>query len=328
MLVGIVGTGFISEMFVEASKQINIEIVAVYGRSLEKSLEFAKKYNVKRAYDDYCSFLECAQIDTVYIALPNSLHYKYSIKALKHVKNVIVEKSFCSNCIEFDKIVKVAEENNVFIIEMDRVLSLPNYKFMSDNLNLIGTVRVIETNVCQYSRKYDAFLKGIIHPVFTTQFSGGALMDLGVYAVHAVVGLLGMPKNISYHAKLTSAGVDINGTLIMEYESAIATIVVAKNSYAKKFFMIQGENGCFVGNDNPCNITQLSLVGPSGVKDVTVEQTLAVMSYTLEDIKRIIDEKDYETYRERLQHSHNVMKVMDEARKKANIIFEADTQKR
>ncbi len=324
MKVGIVGTGFISEMFVDASKQTNIEIVAVYGRMLEKTMEFAKKYDIRRSYDDYCCFLECSQMDTVYIALPNSLHYEYSTKALKHAKNVIVEKSFCSNCIEFDKIVKVAEENNVFIIEMDRVLSLPNYKFIRENLNLIGSVRVIETNVCQYSRKYDAFLRGIIHPVFTTQFSGGALMDLGVYSVHAVVGLLGMPKKISYHAQLTSTGVDINGTLVMEYESAIATIVVGKNSYAKKFFIIQGENGCFVGNDNPCNITQLSLVSSSSVKDITVEQKLAVMSYTLEDIKRIIDVKDNEAYKERLQHSRNVMKVMDEARKKANVIFEAD----
>ncbi|MBQ3384631.1 MAG: Gfo/Idh/MocA family oxidoreductase [Erysipelotrichaceae bacterium] len=324
MKVGVLGTGDISHAFMVAAEIADVITEAVYHREIEKAVKFQNRYNISKAYDDYDEFLADDSFDTVYVGLPNGLHYQYGMKALEHDKNAILEKPFCSNVREFNELLETANRKGKFVIEMDRVQSLPNFKSMKDHLKDIGPVSVASANYSQYSRKFDAYINGTVGNVFTTKFSGGALMDLGVYPVNAFIALFGMPKKVSYNVTKLPTGVDISGTLLMEYENFNATVIVSKNSIGNKHIMIQGERGSILTETAPSVIEDLKLITRKEITDISCPQPYDGFAYTLIDIRDIIDNKDMEHYSRRLKQTKSVVTVLEYARKSAGIVFEAD----
>ncbi|MGI6510612.1 MAG: Gfo/Idh/MocA family protein [Erysipelotrichaceae bacterium] len=100
MKVGIVGSGLIVDTlfeFIKDLKQIEIMAITATARSIDKLNKLAKEHNIEYVYTDYQQFLENDQYDTVYLGVPNHLHYRMAKQALSAGKNVIVEKPFTSN---------------------------------------------------------------------------------------------------------------------------------------------------------------------------------------------------------------------------------------
>ena len=103
--VGLLGTGNISELFVQATKNVEgIEATAVFNRDQLKANIFADQHRIKKAYNDINVMLNDEEINCIYIGLPNSMHFDYAIKALKAGKTTIIEKPFVSTLVEFDQI--------------------------------------------------------------------------------------------------------------------------------------------------------------------------------------------------------------------------------
>ena len=124
--------------------------------------------------------LEQADIDTVYIAVPNHLHASFTLQALAAGKHVIVEKPFASTDAEVAQVIEEARARGLFVYEAVSTLYLPNYLRIKEWLPRIGTVKIVTCNYSQYSSRYDAFCAGTVLPAFNPAMSGGALMDLGV----------------------------------------------------------------------------------------------------------------------------------------------------
>ncbi len=326
MKVGIIGTGSISERFVEACRVCEVEVNAVYNRHLAKAREFADQKYIPAAYNHYDTLLNEADVDTVYIALPNSLHFAYAKRAMKAGKNVLMEKPFCSNLREFNDLAVTAKENNVYIIEMDRVTCLPNFQVLKVHLDEIAPIRMISMDISQYSRKYDAYKNGEVANVFKAEYSGGALVDLGVYCVNLVTALMGMPENLIYVAEKNPEGVDLCGNLVMRYPGTRASITMSKNSIGRKDIAIQGENGTLFVDSNPQILNQITLVKRSGSEVISYEHDYNGDAYTLWEMKRIIDNRDYAAFDLRLAQSRKVMKVLCSARNSAGIVFDADSK--
>lgn len=326
MKVGIFGTGDISHAFMEAAGIAGVEVIAVYNRNYEKAQAFCEKYGLKACYDDPDQLVSNQEIDTVYVGMPNGLHYTCAMKGLEAGKNVIIEKPFCANLREFNELCSKADEKKRFIIEMDRIQSLPNFKAMKEHLDEVGFVSAVSANYSQYSRKYDAYLQGNVSNVFTTEFAGGALMDLGVYPINAIIALFGMPTKVIYRVNKLGTGVDIAGDLLMEYPGFHANVIVAKNSIGNKHIMIQGTEGSIITEDAPSTITNLTLMTRWGNKDISADQPYDGFAYTLMDIKNIIENRDMTAYSARRTQSRRVMTILDAARRSANIVFSADWQ--
>ena len=324
MKVGVLGTGNISSEFMAASQVAQVEVVGVFNRNYEKARDFADRYQIPMAYDDFDTLLQNEDIDTIYVGLPNGLHYDYAKKALQCGKNVLMEKPFCSTMKEFDELVVLAKKKDVFLIEMDRVTSLPNFQVLKYRMEQIGKVRAVNMDFCQYSRKYDAYLAGQKPNVFTTECSGGALMDLGVYCVNLAVALFGLPSNLVYVADKLESGVDVTGNLIMKYPECIVSIMVGKNSIGDKHTNIQGEAGTLMMDTVPSVISNIDLVTRNGSERVSEWQQYDGTTYTLFEMKRIIENNDKEAGALRLAQSRKVMKVLTTARRSAGIVFEAD----
>ncbi|MBR0385169.1 MAG: Gfo/Idh/MocA family oxidoreductase, partial [Erysipelotrichaceae bacterium] len=317
MKVGVLGTGNISTEFMEASKVAEVPVRAIYHRELQKAQNFADKWGIGKAYDDIDSFLADEDFDTVYIGLPNGLHYEYGKKALLAHKHVLMEKPFCSNLKEFDELVSISKMNHVYLIEMDRVTALPNFQIMKARLGELGKIRLVTIDFSQYSRKYDAYLSGEVSNVFTTKFSGGALYDLGVYCVNLVVLLFGKPANLLYIADKLETGVDVSGNLVLKYPHTVVSITVSKNSIGDKKTTIQGEKGSYISDNVPSVLPHVELVTRTGTQTISVEQPYNGTTYTLMEMKRIIDDRDTAASNLRLIQSRKVLQVLTSARKSA-----------
>jgi len=115
---GVVGTGYVAGNFAESIQYAkNAGRAAVVGRSMDKAGKFAEKYGFEAVYDDYDSMLRESQVDIVYIALPNNLHYEFVMKALDAGKHVLCEKPAADNARQFREMIGKAREKGLFFME-------------------------------------------------------------------------------------------------------------------------------------------------------------------------------------------------------------------
>jgi len=321
-----IGTSWITESFVMAaieSKQL--QLTGVYSRTEEKAKQMANTYNAPYFWTDLEEMAKSQEFEIVYIASPNSVHFEQTLTFLKNKKHVICEKPIFSNSAELAEAYRAAEENGVYLFEAIRNIHTPNFKILKENLHLAGKLRSTVIPYIQYSSRYDLFLKGEEPNIFSAKYSGGALVDLGVYPLYLAVGLFGKPNKISYHPVVLRSGVDGSGTLVLEYEEFVCTILCSKTSHSVLSCEIHGEEGTFVLAD-AAPISEINFIDShtKESKILSVEQEEQNMVYECINIAEIIVTKNDEEY-ERLKHwSEIVLRITEEARKQNNIIFDSE----
>ena len=322
MKLGILGTGMIAKEVLQFVNQLEFE--SIYILSTEKSIEKAKilaqKYNISKCFTNYDDML-ASDVDILYIALPNHLHYQFTKKALENSKHVILEKPSTSNFAQLNELITIAKNNNFYLLEAVNLYHLPAYKALKNDLNKIGKIKIVSLNYSQYSSRYNAFKQGNIMPVFDYKKSGGALMDINVYNVHASLGLFGEPKNVEYFPNIEK-GIDTSGILVMSYNDFKAVCIGAKDCNAQAICSIQGELGTISFIGSPSTLTEYKLILNNGI-----EQTYAIkkpehrLIYEFREFIRIINEKDDVLYNVLLKNSILSAKIIETARKKAGIYF-------
>lgn len=321
MKIGIIGSGFIVDVFVKNSKMYkDFELYAIWGRHEEKIKQFP---GFKLYTTDIDIFLNDKNIDVVYIALPNSLHFEYAYKALKANKHVLLEKPFCTNYSQATKLVSYAKKHKLLLYETIMTLHAPNYIKARSYLKNIGEIKVIDVNFSQYSRKYDKFLKGIIMPAFDYKLAGGALMDLGVYAIHFVVGMFGLPIKAHYFPNIIR-GIDTSGVLLLDYGDFKANLVFAKDCKTQPYAQIQGDKGYIRFNTTPSRCSNFKFVTNDGkTKEFNTKNDNEFSGWKslYGDFIKIYKKGDYKCCYELLKNTLMVQKVLDTSRESAKIKF-------
>lgn len=322
MKLGIIGSGMIVNDLLSFINELpQIELTAILGRiaSKEKIEKLVAKHHIKKAYYSYDELLNNPEIDTVYIALPNHLHFEYTKKALLQNKHVICEKPFTSNLKELEELIELAKQHNCLLFEAITNQYIPTYKKIGEKLVDIGKIGIISCNYSQYSSRYDAFKRGEILPVFDVNQSGGALMDLNIYNVHFIVGLFGKPENVKYFANIEK-GIDTSGILILEYENFKAVCIGAKDCDAPITSTIQGDQGCIKIEGPTSTLSKVDLI-----KNKEYFPIDGLNKHRMYDefkcICEYIDNLNYQVCNEMLEHSKIVMNVLTKARQSANIVF-------
>lgn len=326
MKLGIVGAGMIVKDFMTITPGLKeIELTAISGRksSEENMLGFKKKYGIKDIFFDYDELLS-SSIDTVYVALPNNLHYEYAKRALEHNKNVIIEKPMTSTYWQAKELSDLAREKSLFIFEAITNQYLPNYRKIKELLPELGNIKIVQCNYSQYSSRYDKFKNGEVLPAFNIESSGGALMDLNIYNIHYVVGLFGKPVNVEYYPNIEN-GIDTSGILIMEYENFKCVCIGAKDCKAPIANNIQGDKGC-IFQDTPTNVCEkFELLMNDGSSSVINQNIFAHrMVNEFLDFTEMIEANDLDRAYKMLDQSLIVSEVQTIARNKGGIIFPED----
>ncbi|SHO44945.1 Gfo/Idh/MocA family protein [Anaerocolumna xylanovorans] len=327
MRLGIAGTGMIVKEFLTIIPLLkNIEVAAICGRksSETKLQELSENYSIKDVFTDYDEFLS-SSIDTVYVAVPNSLHFEYAKRALEASKNVILEKPFTSTYTEALELCRQAKEKQLFLFEAITTLYLPNYQKIRELIPVLGNIKIIQCNYSQYSKRYDSFKEGVILPAFDAELSGGALMDLNIYNIHYITGLFGRPKNVEYYPNIEK-GIDTSGILILEYDTFQCTCIGAKDCKAPIANNIQGDKGCICQN-TPANVCEgFEVILNNGEVQAVNENCYPHrMVNEFIEFEAMITKKDFKKCFQLLEHSLTVCEIQAIARKKAGIIFPADS---
>ena len=321
---GFIGTNFISDLVAEEiSKLPFCKIASIYSRKKETSDIFADKHNIKHRFTDMEDFLSCGEIDAVYVASPNSLHASQSIAALSHGLHVLCEKPFASNEREAREVFDAAKKHGRVVMEAMRSVHDVAFEKIADTLPLLGTIRRISLEFCQYSSRYDSFKAGEIKNAFNPELSNAAVMDIGVYPIELCIALFGMPKKIQSHSVILHNGMEGCGSALLSYDTAVAEISYSKISDSVNPSVITGEDASIVIGkiSSPqeiffCERGRAPLLIHKADKN-NVKYELAAFANA---INGTLDTEKYKSY------TLETMRVIDEIRRQNGIVFPADRQ--
>ncbi|EGK2618284.1 Gfo/Idh/MocA family oxidoreductase [Listeria monocytogenes] len=326
MKLGIMGTNWITDSFIEgAINSGEWNLTAVYSRTEEKARAFGEKYGDLTYFTDIEEMGKSDALDAVYIASPNALHYQHVVSLLKNKKHVIVEKPIFSTVAELEHAHQIARENNVFLFEAARHIQEPNFKRLQENIEKVGTIHGATLAYMKYSSRYDQVLNGEEPNIFSLKFSGGSIVDLGVYPLYSAITLFGEPIKATYFATKLPTGVDGLGPIILEYPTFNITIIQGKNSQSFLPSEIYGQKGTLIVDpltgiekitfyDNATK-EETELAGPVVAND---------MQFEAAEFARIIEQSDRDTYEYLADLSLKVLRVSNELRHQNDIWFDAE----
>ena len=315
MKLGIIGSGMIVKDFLSFAHELpEIKLEAIAARNIENLKELQNKYNIKEIYTDIDFCLENKEIDTIYVAVPNNLHYTVAKKALEAGKNVICEKPFTLKYDEAVELFKIAEDKGLILIEAITNQYQKNYLDIKDNIDNIGEIRLVECNFSQLSSRYEAFKNGVIAPVFDKSKGGGVLGDLNIYNIHFVVGLFGKPGKVHYAPNIVN-DVDTSGILLLEYDNFKVVCIAAKDTFNNSYVNIQGDQGI------------IKVIGPTNevpnysiqTKDNLINENKNIHSHRMfaefKKFVEVINNKDFKFMNNQKEHTLNVMYIYEKAKK-------------
>lgn len=199
----------------------NCTLYAVAGRNMDKAIAYREQFGFEKAYDSYERLLEDPNVEAVYIALPNTLHYEWTKKALEHGKHVLCEKPLTPTAKEADELFQIAEENHVFLMEAFAYLHSPFIAAVKNEIDAgtIGDIRYIESQFV--TSDYD-----LSNIRMRKETNGGCAYDLGCYTTSMIQWMTGrVPDKIKAIASFSPEGVDVLTSAIFTYRSGMKAFI-------------------------------------------------------------------------------------------------------
>ncbi len=223
---GILGPGVIAHKFAQGLLLLkDARLTAVASRSLERAEDFARKYEMEKAFGSYEELAACEDVDIVYVATPHPSHRETALLCLKAGKAVLCEKPFTVNASQLEDMILEARSSRVFLMEAMWTRFLPAMVQVREWLGkgLIGDVRMV---------KADFGFRSGWNPeerLLNPQLGGGALLDVGIYVVSLVSMILGpSPVKVESMAYIGKTGVDEQFSALLGYEEGkIANVSAA-----------------------------------------------------------------------------------------------------
>nr|WP_305182409.1 Gfo/Idh/MocA family oxidoreductase [uncultured Schaedlerella sp.] len=325
LCLGTIGSGSIVHTILD---QVNvtdgIRLTAVYSRMEEKGKQLAAEYGAGRVYTDLDAFLADEEINTVYIASPNLLHYEQTRKALLAGKHVICEKPFCTKADQARELTALAKEKRLFLADAVPTAYLPNLEVLKRELPKVGKVRLVLGNYSQYSSRYDLVLHGEVPNVFNPEYGGGCLMDINFYNVYLNAALFGKPLSSVYYPNRRGELADTSGVLIMQYDGFVSSSAGAKDTWGVNYFQIEGEKGHIYIRDGSNGLAEIRVVTKDSEETFDQQDNPEWRFYEVQKLTECMLAGDYEAVYGRLDVMIHVIEILEEARKKAGILFPGD----
>ncbi len=240
---GILGAARITpDALIKAAQNVpDAEVVAVAARDPKRAQEFAAAHGIPKVHTTYDDLVNDPELDVIYNPLPNSLHCRWTIAALRASKHVLCEKPIASNAVEAERMAKAAAETGKILGEAfhyryhplaDRIHALMNDGTLGRLVHVEGqfSVPIPESNIR-----------------FDWSLAGGATMDLGCYPLHMIRYFSGLtPRVISAKAEIGPKDIDITMEAALELAGGVtATMSCAmkKDSPLRASFTARGERG-------------------------------------------------------------------------------------
>lgn len=320
--LGTIGSGFIVHSILDGVKVTEgISLEAVYSRTEEKGRKLADQYGAKKVYTDVEAFLSDGEVNFVYVASPNNMHYEHAKAALLHGKNVICEKPMCPRKVEVEELAALAEEKQLLLVDATPTAFLPNLGIIKEKLPEVGRIRLVMSSYSQYSSRYDQLLAGTVTNVFNPDFAGGCLQDINYYNLYLNVALFGKPEKAVYYPNICHTGVDTSGIAILQYPDFVSECTGAKDTWGENAVQIQGEKGYLYIEGGPNGLNRVDLVTKENKSSYNLQENSDRWFYEVQNMTRMLREEDCDTIRKRLKITTDVVDIMESMRREAGILF-------
>lgn len=242
MRIGIIGPGTIAERFVSACSSVKeITVYAVASSSRERAEAFAEKHRIPYVLGSHQELWELADIDAVYIATVNSLHYGLAKAALEAGKAVLCEKPMCMSLEQARELVDTARRKQVLLMEGMWTAALPCIQKARRWIEAgrIGTVNYLDSCFSFFHPKEEN------SRLFAPELGGGSLLDVGIYCLAFSMLMMGQkPISCKSSLKLGDTGVDEMGAALLQFaEGAVASCVFGIQGRAEPDAHIYGSRG-------------------------------------------------------------------------------------
>lgn len=307
---GILGLGQIATEFAETFAVENAVLYAAGSRNDEKAAAFSKKHAIEKSYGSYDALLEDPSIDVVYIATPHSHHAELILKSLAHGKHVLSEKAITMNNDQLTQAMKLAKEKQLVLAEAMVIYHMPLYHKLKEiaQSRSLGKLKMIQVSFGSLKEEDPT------NRFFNKDLAGGALLDIGIYALSfARFFLTSQPNEIHTTMNFYETGVDEqSGILLKNDQNELATISLTFRAKMPKTGIVAFENGFITVNDFP-RADKATITMPDGsVETVEAGDTKQAMNYEIADITNMILSDGPNPS---LAHTHDVMEIMDTLRK-------------
>jgi len=314
---GIIGLGNIAQSFSEGFIHTNnSRLLAISSHSDEKLEKFKSRFDIKSSYifKNYEELINCKDVDLVYIALPNNLHYKWVIKAIEKNKKILVEKPAVLNLSNAINIQKKISKKNLFFSEGYMYRYYPQIKKIIEIIasGEIGIPISMETSFglnLLTKKKFIFFNKykkiDSNNRLYNKKLGGGCILDLGCYPSSFSLLIASLIKNFNYKKvkiinvkkKISSTGVDTDAECELLFEGGFRSKI--KTSFEKnigKKSIIYCNNGSLEITDTWHGSDEIIKVVNGKRNIIKKKMTNNIYSYQIENISKSIMENKNQTF--------------------------------
>ena len=317
---GILGTGAIARQFVRGLRSLpEAEVFAVGSRSEASASKFADNRNIPRRHADYHGLASDPDVDVVYIATPHPFHAENATLCLEAGKPVLCEKPFSVNAAEAERVVGLAREKGIFLMEgmWTRFFPLMEEVRRLVSTGVLGEVRMLNVDF-GFRAEADPASR-----LFDPWLGGGALLDVGVYCVSFASMVLGPPTRAVGLPHLGDTGVDEQASIILEHEGGrLANLSVGIRTTTPQEATIMGTEG-YVRIHHPWWRPSLMTISRPGEEDETIEAPVAGNGFNYEaaEVMRCLEAGTTESDIMPLDETISVMRTMDGIREAWNLRY-------
>ena len=324
MRVGIVGAGWIAE---KAAITLNgldsCEAYAIASRSKEKAEAFAEKWEMKKAYGSYAELIADQDVDLVYVATPHSHHYDVTREALMADKPCLVEKAFMANYRQAKAIVDLSRARKVFLAEAIWTRYQPVVGMVRDLISSgrIGTPRLVTATL--------GYSMGDKPRIMRPDLCGGALLDLGVYALNFVRMFFDADiVSMESQCVKSATGMDMtNAMSLVLSDGVLCNLQSSAACVGDNIGVIAGTDGNLIIDNinNPQKIT-VNTHDREFVEDIHVPKQITGYEYQFLACRQALIDGLLEPLEMPLEETLYIMELMDGFRKKWNVKYPMDEE--
>ena len=322
--VGTVGAGWIAE---KAAITLNglpgFRCYAIASRSQEKADAFAARWGVEKAYGSYSALLEDPEVDLLYVATPHSHHFDITREALEKGIPCLVEKAFMANRNQAQAIVDLSRRKKVFLAEAIWTRYQPAVEMVR---SLIREGRIGEPRLITATLGYSM---GDKERIMRADLCGGALLDLGVYALNFVRMFCDRPiVSIDSQCVKTATGMDWSNAVSIVLEGGIlANVQSSACCVGDNIGVIAGTEGNII-IDNINNPQTIRVNGPDRVfqEELKVPRQITGYEYQFIACRDAIAQGLLEPPQMPLEETLYIMELMDGLRARWGVRYPMDNQ--
>lgn len=308
----VLGTGVIANEMATTLQKMGKKLYAVGNRTYSKAVAFAEKYGVEKVYDTIDEMFTDPKVDIIYITSPHNTHYGFMKKALKNGKHLLVEKSITLNSRELEEMAILAHSKGLVLAEAQTIFHMPLYKKLWQMVEdgKLGKVQIMTMNFGSF-KPYN-----MENRFFNRNLAGGAMLDIGVYALSIVCSFMQQhPAHIQTQWLPAPTGVDEQATILLQNDKGqMATVALSLHSKQPKRAMISGEKGYIEIMEYPRADKAIFVDAETGaVEEITAGETANALYYEMTDMEQAVLSGDQSIMK--LKTSRQVMDIMTRLRR-------------